>query len=101
MPDSLTSSAFIATNPEALLPHSLASTPPLGANLLTRTASDEVPGSGDQSLGAWTANMFSNRLLPTVERKIKEATVPFGWKKGHHHLMVDRTSRFLESTTLL
>jgi len=55
----LTRCAFIATNPEALLPHSIASTPPLGANLLTPNRSDEVPGSGDQSLGAWTANMFA------------------------------------------
>ena len=35
-----------------------------------------------------------------VERKIKEATIPLGWRKGHHHSMVDRTSRLLESTTL-
>jgi hypothetical protein len=41
-----------------------------------------------------------DRLLPTVERSIKEVTVPLGWKKGHHHSMVDRRSRFLESTTL-
>jgi len=31
----LTRCAFILTNPEALLPHSIASAPPLGANLLT------------------------------------------------------------------
>jgi len=27
-------------------------------------------------------------------------TISLGWKKGHHYSMVDRTSRFLESTTL-
>ena len=28
------------------------------------------------------------------------ATIPFGWKKGHHYSMVDCASRFPESTTL-
>jgi hypothetical protein len=40
--------------------------------------------------------MFSIGCFPTVELNIKEATVPFGWKKGHHHSMENRRSRFLE-----
>jgi len=96
----LTRCAFIATNPEALLPHSIASSPPLGANLLTPNSLRRGAGLGGPELGSLDCEHVCDRLLPTVERKIKEATVPLGWQKGHHHSMVDRRSRFLESTTL-
>jgi hypothetical protein len=100
LPPLINTSAFIATNPEALLPHSIASTPPLGANLLTPNSLRRGAGLGGPELGSLDCEHVFDRLLPTVERKIKEATVPLGWKKGHHHSMVDRRSRFLESTTL-
>jgi len=92
--------AFIATNPEALLPHSIALTPPLGANLLTPNSLRRGAGLGGPELESLDCEHVFDRLLPMVERKIKETTVPLGWKKGHHHSMADRTSRFLESTTL-
>jgi hypothetical protein len=92
--------AFVATNPEALLPLSIASTPPLGANLLTPNSLRRGAGLGGPELESLDCEHVFDRLLPMVERKIKDATVPLGWKKGHHHSMVDRTSRFLESTTL-
>src|SRR5258706_16078844 len=92
--------AFIATNPEALLPHSIASTPPLGANLLPPNSLRRRAGLGGPELESLDCEHVLDRLLPMVERKIKEATVPLGWKKGDHNSMVDRTLRFLESTTL-
>jgi hypothetical protein len=98
---SVNTSAFIATNPEALLPHSIASTPPLGANLLTPNSLRRGAWLGGPELGSLDCEHVFDRLLPTVEHKLKEPTVPLDWKKGHHHSMVDRTSRFLESTTLL
>ena len=45
-------SAFIATNPEALLPQSIASTPPLGANLLTPNSLRRGAGHGGPELGS-------------------------------------------------
>ena len=93
-------SAFIATNPMALLPHSIALTPPLGANLLTPNSLRRRAGLGGPELESLDCEHVFDRLLPMVERKIKETTVPLGWKKGHHHSMEDRRSRFLESTTL-
>src|ERR1700733_10418236 len=71
----LTRCAFIATNPEALLPHSIASTPPLGANLLTPNSLRRARGP---ELGSLDCEHVFDRLLPTVQRKIKEATVPLG-----------------------
>src|SRR5580704_6673872 len=45
-------SAFIATNPEALLPHSIAPTPPLGANLPTPNSLRRGAGLGGPELGS-------------------------------------------------
>jgi hypothetical protein len=92
--------AFIATNPEALLPHSIASTPPLGANLLTPNSLRRGAGLGGRELGSLDCEHVFDRLLSRVERNIKEVAVPLGWKKDRHHSMEDRRSRFLESTTL-
>jgi hypothetical protein len=50
----LTRCAFIATNPEALLPHSIASTPPLGANLLTPNSLRRARGTRAWELGLRT-----------------------------------------------
>src|ERR1700740_645264 len=96
----VTASAFIATNPEALLPHSIASTPPLGANLLTPNSLRRGAGLGGRQLGSLDCEHVFDRLLSRVERNIKEVSVPLGWKKDRHHSMEDRRSRFLESTTL-
>jgi hypothetical protein len=71
-------SAFIATNPEALLPHSLASTPPLGANLLTPNSLRRGAGLGGPKPESLDCEHVFDRLLPMLERKVKEATVPLG-----------------------
>ena len=97
---SFNTSAFIATNPEPLLPHSIASTPPLGANLLTPKSLRRGVVLGGPELESLDCEHVFDRLLPMVERKIKETTVPLGWKKGHPRSTVDRTSRFVRSTTL-
>ena len=90
----------MATNPEALLPHSLASTPPLRVNLLTPNSLRRGAGLAGPKPESLDCEHVFDRLLPILERKVKEATIPLFWKKGHHHSMVDRTSRYLESTTL-
>jgi hypothetical protein len=97
---------FIATNPEALLPHGIASTPPVGANLLTPNSLRRGAGIGGAELESLDCKHVFDRLLPMVERKIKETTgynrLPsrLAGKTGHRYSVADRTSRFLESTTL-
>jgi hypothetical protein len=73
--------------------HSLANL--LAPNNLRRGA--RIEGPKPESLDF--EHVF-HRLLPILEREVKETTVPLGWEKGHHHSMVHRTSRYLESTAL-
>ncbi len=75
-------SAFIATNPEALLPHSIALTPPLGANLLTPNSLRRGAGLGGPELESLDCEHVFDRLLPTVERNIKEATVRLAGRRA-------------------
>jgi hypothetical protein len=63
-------SAFIATNPEVLLPHSIASTPPLGANLLIPNSLRLGATLGEPELESLDREHAFDRLLPMVERKI-------------------------------
>ena len=71
----VTASAFIATNPEALIPYHIASTPPLGPNLLTLNNLRRGAGFGGPQLEILDCEHVLDRLLPMVERKIKEAPV--------------------------
>jgi len=57
--------------------------------------------AGRRNFSEFTGLCYTHQGVLIAVRKIKEAAVPLGWKKGHHHSMVDRRSRFLESTTLL
>jgi hypothetical protein len=69
---SVTASKFIA-NPEASVPDRIASTPPLGANLLTLNNLRRGAGFGGPELESFDCEHVLDRLLPMVERKIKEA----------------------------
>ena len=78
-------SVFIATNPEALLPHGIASTPPLGAHLLTPNNFRRGAGLGDQSLrepGLRTCFRSAASNGGEQDKKRLPATLPLGWKNG-------------------
>src|SRR5580704_12674384 len=70
----LTTSVFIAMNPEALLPHGIASTPPVGAHLLTPNNFLTRCRARGPELESLNGEHIFDRLLPMVASKIKEAT---------------------------
>jgi len=87
--DQLTAaSASIVTNPQSSVPGRIASTPPLGANLLALNNLRRGAGFGGPELETLDREHVLDRLLPMVERKIKEAPVD-----GHEQFVAAQSAK--------
>ena len=97
----VTASAFIAMNPEALPPpHSIC----FNATSRNESPDPEQPQTRRRArrTKAWELGLRTcfRSAASNGGAQHQRGYRPLGWKKGHHRSMVDRRSRFLESTTL-